>query len=156
MPTCSSTSRTLATSMETEPSSRRVRWTARVLVAGSPVLVALALGLLTRSCGRTPDGQTRRPNVLWIVTDQHRADIAGYEGNAVAATPSLDRLATESVRVSDFYCQVPLCVPARQSLLTGLDDIGLTTQRLSEIAAFQTSDRRRRPWVHQITDREKT
>jgi 3-isopropylmalate/(R)-2-methylmalate dehydratase small subunit len=44
----------------------------------------------------------------------------------------------------------------RQSLLTGLDDIGLTTQRLSEIAAFQTSDRRRRPWVHQITDREKT
>ena len=83
------------------------------------MLVALALGLLTSSCGRTPDGQTRRPNVLWIVTDQHRADIAGYEGNAFAATPSLDRLATEAVRVSDFYCQVPLCVPARQSLLTG-------------------------------------
>lgn len=42
----------------------------------------------------------------------------------------------------------------RQSLLTGLDDIGLTTQRLSEIAAFQASDRQRRPWVHEITDGE--
>jgi 3-isopropylmalate/(R)-2-methylmalate dehydratase small subunit len=41
-----------------------------------------------------------------------------------------------------------------QSLLTGLDDIGLTTQRLSEIAAFQASDRQRRPWVHEITDGE--
>jgi 3-isopropylmalate/(R)-2-methylmalate dehydratase small subunit len=44
----------------------------------------------------------------------------------------------------------------RQSLLTGLDDIGLTIQRLSEIAAFQASDRRSRPWVHQITDGNKT
>jgi 3-isopropylmalate/(R)-2-methylmalate dehydratase small subunit len=40
----------------------------------------------------------------------------------------------------------------RQSLLTGLDDIGLTTQRLAEIAAFQTTDSTARPWVHDITD----
>jgi 3-isopropylmalate/(R)-2-methylmalate dehydratase small subunit len=42
----------------------------------------------------------------------------------------------------------------RQSLLTGLDDIGLTTQRLTEIADFQAIDLQRRPWVHQITDGE--
>ncbi|MHA1530297.1 MAG: 3-isopropylmalate dehydratase small subunit [Alphaproteobacteria bacterium] len=40
----------------------------------------------------------------------------------------------------------------RQSLLTGLDDIGLTTQRLDEIAAFQATDQKTRPWVYQITD----
>ena len=44
----------------------------------------------------------------------------------------------------------------RQSLLTGLDDIGLTTQRLAEIAAFQAADSTARPWVHEITDRETT
>ena len=44
----------------------------------------------------------------------------------------------------------------RQSLLTGLDDIGLTTQRLAEITAFQTADAKTRPWVHQITDGEAT
>jgi len=40
----------------------------------------------------------------------------------------------------------------RQSLLSGLDDIGMTTRRLSEIAAFQQADRKARPWVHDIRD----
>ena len=44
----------------------------------------------------------------------------------------------------------------RQSLLTGLDDIGLTTQRLDLIAAFQAADRKARPWVYEITDAEAT
>jgi len=38
----------------------------------------------------------------------------------------------------------------RQSLLTGLDDIGMTARRLPEIAAFQAADRTRRPWVYDI------
>ena len=42
----------------------------------------------------------------------------------------------------------------RQSLLTGLDDIGRTTQRLDEIAAFQAADRTARPWVYEITDQK--
>ena len=44
----------------------------------------------------------------------------------------------------------------RQSLLTGLDDIGLTTGRLDEIAAFQAADQNTRPWVYEITDGEAT
>ncbi len=40
----------------------------------------------------------------------------------------------------------------RQSLLTGCDDIGRTTQRLDDIVAFQAADRERRPWVYEITD----
>ena len=40
----------------------------------------------------------------------------------------------------------------RRSLITGLDDISRTTQRLDEIAAFQAIDRERRPWVHDITN----
>jgi 3-isopropylmalate/(R)-2-methylmalate dehydratase small subunit len=44
----------------------------------------------------------------------------------------------------------------RQSLLTGLDDICLTTRRLTEIAAFQSADAKTRPWVHQITDGDAT
>lgn len=40
----------------------------------------------------------------------------------------------------------------RQSLLTGLDDIGMTTRRLAEIAAFQITDHAARPWVYDITD----
>ena len=40
----------------------------------------------------------------------------------------------------------------RRSLLTGLDDIELTTRRLDEIAAFQAADQKTRPWVYEITD----
>jgi 3-isopropylmalate/(R)-2-methylmalate dehydratase small subunit len=40
----------------------------------------------------------------------------------------------------------------RRSLITGLDDIGLTTRRLDEITAFQAADKMTRPWVHEITD----
>ncbi len=40
----------------------------------------------------------------------------------------------------------------RRSLLTGLDDIALTTRRLDEITAFQAADKMTRPWVYQITD----
>jgi 3-isopropylmalate/(R)-2-methylmalate dehydratase small subunit len=36
----------------------------------------------------------------------------------------------------------------RTALLEGLDDIGLTLRRESEIAAFQARDRERRPWIH--------
>jgi 3-isopropylmalate/(R)-2-methylmalate dehydratase small subunit len=40
----------------------------------------------------------------------------------------------------------------RTQLLEGLDDLGLTLRRLDEITAFQTADRIRRPWVHDIPD----
>ena len=40
----------------------------------------------------------------------------------------------------------------RRALLAGLDDIGLTTQRLDEIRAFQRADRARRPWVYALEE----
>lgn len=44
----------------------------------------------------------------------------------------------------------------RRALLAGLDDIGLTTQRLDEIRAFQRADRARRPWVYALEDNAPT
>jgi len=85
-----------------------------LLTLGGALAAGCGAGESTEEADAAP-----HPNVLWIITDQHRADVAGYEGDTLAVTPSLDRLASQSVRVSDFYCQVPLCVPARQSLLTG-------------------------------------
>ncbi len=59
-----------------------------------------------------------RPNVLLIMTDQHRAASMGCEGDPVVQTPNLDRLASEGVRFGRAYCQGPLCMPARASFLT--------------------------------------
>ena len=66
-------------------------------------------------------GQSARPrNVLLLMSDQHRRDCLGVEGNPNARTPSLDALARSGVRFGGAYCANPVCTPSRASLLTGL------------------------------------
>jgi arylsulfatase len=60
-----------------------------------------------------------RPNVLFIFTDQQRADTIHAAGNPVIKTPHLDRLVREGTRFSSAYTASPVCVPARCSLITG-------------------------------------
>src|SRR3954469_15184409 len=59
-----------------------------------------------------------RPNVLLILQDQLRYDVA--RDPALAATPSLDRLRAEGTWLSRYYTPLGICSPARASLFTGL------------------------------------
>ncbi len=59
------------------------------------------------------------PNVLLVHVDQHRADCLGAAGHPLLQTPALDRLAREGVRFSHAFTPIPVCTPARASLLTG-------------------------------------
>jgi choline-sulfatase len=59
------------------------------------------------------------PNILWICTDQQRADTLGCYGNAHVNTPRLDQLAARGVQFEHCYCQSPVCTPSRASMLTG-------------------------------------
>jgi len=61
----------------------------------------------------------RRPNVLLIVTDQQRADHAGFAGNGILRTPNLDALASRGTVFDRCYVANPICMPNRCSLLTG-------------------------------------
>ncbi|MBW7455300.1 sulfatase-like hydrolase/transferase [Paenibacillus sepulcri] len=63
--------------------------------------------------------QTRSPNVLLITADQLRHDCVGYSGQYPVQTPHLDRFAAQSTVFDQAYSHVPLCCPARQSLLHG-------------------------------------
>ena len=60
-----------------------------------------------------------RPNILFIVTEQHRADCVGYENHPVLLTPNLDNIAHNGVRFGRFYSACPSCISARRSMLTG-------------------------------------
>ncbi len=62
----------------------------------------------------------RRPNVLFLVSDQHRRGALGIDGDPVAKTPNLDALGRSGVRFDSTYCTNPVCVPARASMLTGV------------------------------------
>jgi arylsulfatase len=61
----------------------------------------------------------RRPNILLLMTDQHRVDCMGAYGNRQIHTPHLDRLAHEGVLFRNAYSSTPTCTPARAALLTG-------------------------------------
>lgn len=66
-----------------------------------------------------------RPNVLFIMADDYRPELAAYGSPAI--TPNLDRLSRRAMRFDRAYCQQAVCNPSRSSMLTGLrpDTLGL-------------------------------
>jgi choline-sulfatase len=60
-----------------------------------------------------------KPNIVFIVSDQHRGDFMGCAGNPFVQTPNMDRMAQDGVRFTQAYCNAPLCVPSRMSMMTG-------------------------------------
>jgi arylsulfatase A-like enzyme len=61
----------------------------------------------------------KRPNILFVIADQWRAESFGYAGNPDVQTPIIDQLARESMNFSNAVSSVPVCSPMRASLLTG-------------------------------------
>jgi arylsulfatase len=96
----------------------------REFVATVGATSVAAQGVL--GCARVADdremAQTRmrRPNILLIISDQHRADCTGVYGNPDIRTPHLDALALDGVRYDRCYCTFPVCTPSRYSILSGL------------------------------------
>ncbi len=62
----------------------------------------------------------KRPNILLIMTDQHRLSAVGAYGETPCQTPNLDRLAAGGTRFETAYTTCPLCSPARASVMTGM------------------------------------
>lgn len=61
----------------------------------------------------------KRPNILWLTSDQQRWDTIRALGNDFIDTPNLDKLCREGVAFTNAYCQSPVCTPSRASFLTG-------------------------------------
>lgn len=60
-----------------------------------------------------------QPTIVWIFLDQCRADVLGCYGHPFIQTPNLDRLAMNGVLFENAFCQNPVCVPSRASILSG-------------------------------------
>jgi len=61
----------------------------------------------------------KRPNVLFLMCDQLRADALGGYGNTMACTPNLDRFFNEGTVFDQAYSPCPVCMPARYSVRSG-------------------------------------
>lgn len=60
-----------------------------------------------------------RPNFLYIMCDQLRADWLGCYGHPVVRTPNIDAIAASGTRFDQFFVATPVCMPNRASLMTG-------------------------------------
>lgn len=80
--------------------------------------VSIALPSYLR--GREGSRQNHRPNVILILTDDHRFDAMGFMGHPFLETPNMDRMAGEGVRLANASVTTSLCSPSRASILTGL------------------------------------
>ena len=62
----------------------------------------------------------QKPHVLLLINDEHRPDVLPIEGDRQVRTPTLDRFINEGVYFRNAYTSSPICVPARQSFISGL------------------------------------
>ena len=64
-------------------------------------------------------GRMRQPNVLFVIADEWRAQALRFNGDPNVITPTLDKLAAQSVRFDNAVSGCPVCCPARASIMTG-------------------------------------
>lgn len=79
--------------------------------------LAVFLGVHVAASAETPP--RRAPNVVLVLADQWRAQATGYAGDTNVQTPCLDRLQREAVWFDHAISTVPVCCPARATILTG-------------------------------------
>jgi arylsulfatase A-like enzyme len=89
---------------------------------------------------------TKKPNIVYILTDQWRGSALGYAGNPDVKTPYLDAFAKESINFRNAVSVTPVCTPHRAALLTGkfptttgmfLNDLYLPSEELCMAEIFK-------------------
>ncbi len=97
----------------TRPLSRREALAALGTAAAAAFVQKLPFGGSLFAAG------ARRPNIIFVLTDDHRYDMLGALGHPFLKTPNLDRLVREGILFTNAFVTTSLCSPSRASFLTG-------------------------------------
>lgn len=109
-----------------------------IIMLGGLVLVSC----FVPSCLRRTEQRERRPNIVLFYDDEHRQSALGCYGHPTLHTPNIDALASRGALFSRMYCQGPVCMPSRASLVTGLyvhdhgTDFNIAAQPHPELPTF--------------------
>lgn len=72
-----------------------------------------------------------KPNILFLLSDDHSYPFVGCYGDGNVRTPALDRLAAEGMKFHRFFTAAPQCVPSRAALMTGRSPVAARMTRFS-------------------------
>jgi arylsulfatase A-like enzyme len=95
------------------------RRTVATVLGGAVIALGVSPWIVRRRGSSPPQARRGRPNVIFIMTDDHARTALGAYGNKILKTPNLDRIAAEGVRFQDAFVTNSLCLPSRASYLTG-------------------------------------
>lgn len=79
---------------------------------------ACLVTVVTNTQARKPT--VAKPNIIFILTDDHRWDALGYAGNKIIQTPEMDQLAVKGTYFRNAFVTTPICAASRASILTGM------------------------------------
>jgi arylsulfatase A-like enzyme len=94
------------------------------------VLLGLA-SLRLPAAAQTPVSGPAKPNILFVLSDDHSYPFLSCYGDANVRTPTLDRLAAEGMKFHRFFTVAPQCVPSRAGFLTGRSAVAARMTRFS-------------------------
>jgi len=86
-------------------------------MAGSASALSISPGF--ESIGQTAGTERKRPNIIFIMTDDHASHALSCYGSKINQTPNLDRLAKEGILFNNSFCTNSICAPCRAVILTG-------------------------------------
>jgi len=89
------------------------------------------LFLLSSFVIRISSFAAERPNILFLLSDDHSAPYLGCYGNPDVRTPALDKLAAEGIAFDRFFTSCPQCVPSRAALMTGRSPVAVRMVRFT-------------------------
>lgn len=93
----------------------------------APVMMLIALSLLAGGAAAAE----ARPNILFLLSDDHSYPFVGCYGNPNVDTPTLDTLAAGGIKFHRFFTGAPQCVPSRATLMTGRSPVAARITRFT-------------------------
>ena len=83
------------------------------------LIVYILIFLLPGTSIYAQSGKSKRPNILFCISDDQSWVHTSFAGEKAIATPAFDRLASEGIYFSSAFCAAPSCSPSRAAIITG-------------------------------------
>jgi len=91
-----------------------------ILMTAFSVLICLNIGCKRQASEKIHSVDGKKPNIIFILTDDQRWDAIGYAGNNIIKTPNMDKLASTGLYFNNAFVTTPICAASRATLFTGL------------------------------------